>query len=510
MFGADSQIKQRLKHLEDHLGNENPLLVNAVEEFKRLDKVAYRMGLLNKDQSYANHIPWWPLISVLGTFSAGKSTFINHYLNSSLQETGTQAVDDKFTVICYSAEQQARVLPGTSLEADPRFPFYHMADELEQVSPGAGDRINSYLQMKTCPDEVSKGRIFIDSPGFDADDQRTETLKITDYIIDLSDLVLVFFDARHPEPGAMRDTLKHLVADKIYQKNADKFVYILNQIDACVREDNPEDVVASWQRALAAEGLTAGKFYTIYNPDAAVVIEDETIRNRFEQKRDIDLNAIHSRIEQIHIDRVYRIIGALNKIAREIEHDKLPKLKQMLGEWRRRTLIINAITITLISGLIGGLMIANASIFELVKSFAQWITLDTVNTFIGITLLATSLFVIHIISRKYSAKSQLKKLLKDKLSDDYKASIKRAFSKNTSLLHSIFRPQPVGWGYFSKKNLKQVISQADSYIQKLNDQYAEPSGNDKKAENIENNTVTSDSINSSATTSLNTEEKVPV
>jgi len=225
MFGADSQIKQQLEQLENHLVNENPLLVDAVQEFKKLDKVAYRMGILARDQSYATQIPWWPLISVLGTFSAGKSTFINHYLNTSLQETGTQAVDDKFTVICYSAEQQARVLPGISLEADPRFPFYHMADVLEQVCPGASDRINTYLQMKTCPDIKSKGRIFIDSPGFDADAQRTETLKITDYIIDLSDLVLIFFDARHPEPGAMRDTLKHLVADKIYQKNADKFVY---------------------------------------------------------------------------------------------------------------------------------------------------------------------------------------------------------------------------------------------------------------------------------------------
>lgn len=56
-----------------------------------------------------------------------------------------------------------------------------------------------------------KGRILIDSPGFDADEQRKATLRITDHIIELSDLVLVFFDARHPEPGAMQDTLEHLI-----------------------------------------------------------------------------------------------------------------------------------------------------------------------------------------------------------------------------------------------------------------------------------------------------------
>ena len=48
------------------------------------------------------------------------------------------------------------------------------------------------------------GLEFIDSPGFDADEQRTAVLRITDHIVDLSDIVLVFFDARHPESGSMR------------------------------------------------------------------------------------------------------------------------------------------------------------------------------------------------------------------------------------------------------------------------------------------------------------------
>jgi len=476
MFGADNQIKQRLDELEKHLVTESPLLVDVVGEFKKLDKVGYRMGLLARDQSYATQIPWWPLISVLGTFSAGKSTFINHYLNTPLQETGTQAVDDKFTVICYSAEQQARVLPGISLEADPRFPFYHMADVLEQVAPGASDRINTYMQMKTCPDIKSKGRIFIDSPGFDADDQRTETLKITDYIIDLSDLVLIFFDARHPEPGAMRDTLKHLVADKIYQKNADKFVYILNQIDAAVKEDNPEDVIASWQRALAAEGLTAGKFYTIYNPQAAVVIEDEAVRKRFEQKRDIDLSAINDRIEQMNIDRVYRIIGALDKSAREIEHEKLPMLVSMVSNWRKTVLIMDAIVIAALVIAAGVSMIMDSFITEIFTSFSGWMNESTGNQLVGAILLYIAFLVIHFSSRSYAISRQIKKLMKSDNSEEYKASLKRAFEKNTLFFRSIFRPHVIGWNYFSKRAIKIVKNQADSFIQKLNDQYAKPSG----------------------------------
>ena len=95
---------------------------------------------------------------------------------------------------------------------------------------------------------------------------------ITDHIIDLSDLVLVFFDARHPESGAMGDTLKHLVAETVHRPDSNKFLYILNQIDNAAREDNPEEVVAAWQRALAQKGLTAGSFSQIYDPASATPI----------------------------------------------------------------------------------------------------------------------------------------------------------------------------------------------------------------------------------------------
>ena len=137
MGRASPIIENRLKHLETHLQQENPVLLNTVQSFRLLDKIAYKLGLLDKEESYATQIPWWPLISVLGTFSAGKSSFINHYLQYPLQRSGNQAVDDKFTVICYSREKNAHSLPGVALDADPRFPFYQISDEIELVSTGA-------------------------------------------------------------------------------------------------------------------------------------------------------------------------------------------------------------------------------------------------------------------------------------------------------------------------------------------------------------------------------------
>jgi hypothetical protein len=112
---------------------------------------------------------------VLGTFSAGKSTFVNYFLGHKLQRTGNQAVDDRFTVIVYSPEETGRTLPGVSLDSDPRFPFYRVSQDIEHVAAGEGKRIDAYLQLKTCKSERLRGKILIDSPGFDADAQRDAT-----------------------------------------------------------------------------------------------------------------------------------------------------------------------------------------------------------------------------------------------------------------------------------------------------------------------------------------------
>ena len=65
---AGKTIRQRLNNLEGHLKEENPVLVSVVGSFRKLDRVGYAMGLLDKNDSFATQISWWPLISVLGNF----------------------------------------------------------------------------------------------------------------------------------------------------------------------------------------------------------------------------------------------------------------------------------------------------------------------------------------------------------------------------------------------------------------------------------------------------------
>jgi len=497
----DKSIRDRLSKLETHLNNENPLLLDVVTRFKKLDTVAYKMGLLDTNESYATTIPWWPLVSVLGTFSAGKSSFINNFLADKLQLTGNQAVDDKFTVITYSNSKENRVLPGVALNSDPRFPFYQMSDEIDKVASGEGRRIDAYLQMKTSHSDKLSGKIIIDSPGFDADDQRNAILRLTDHIVDLSDLVLVFFDARHPEPGAMHDTLDHLVGNTITRSDSEKFLYILNQIDTAAQEDNPEAVVAAWQRALAAKGLTAGRFYSIYNSDVAVPIEDEAVRQRFEKKCEQDKAAIFERIHQVEVERSYRIVGALQTISDDIEKQVVPVVKQAMTKWLKMVLTLDAVAIALFIAIL--LVLSN--VFNSWALFSYDFANDRIVSSIKLGLTVFGFFTVHFISRAFSARVIARQIVNKMVIEKNLAgeqregkimagNIKKAFLKNTQPLRSVFRPVPVGWSMRSKRTLSQVTADACEFIQTMNDRYTKPSGSTAQLDNISPDTKTDASV----------------
>ena len=448
MSEPSSSIEQRISTLEAHLEQENPLLLDVVKSFRTLDRVAYKLGVLSREESFTAQVPWWPLVAVLGTFSSGKSSFINYFLRAKLQSTGNQAVDDKFTVICFGADETPRTLPGLALDADPRFPFYQVSRDIESVAAGEGRRIDAYLQLKTCRSEALRGKILIDSPGFDADAQRNATLRITDHIIDLSDLVLVFFDARHPEPGAMQDTLRHLVGNTIHRPDSSKFLYILNQIDNAAREDNPEDVFAAWQRALAQAGLTAGRFYSIYNPEAALPIDDPNLRRRFEAKRDEDVTEIYERIHQVEVERVYRVIGVLEKTAKALENRVVPAVASAKATWRRAVIWTDtALLCALVVALAAWTL--SAGYWEGFRFSAPWferiVSMPWLAGALGVAVAAGGVYL-HFLVRKLAARLIARRITRNPDLEDVRTWASRAFTHNTKVWRTIMTRLPAGWG----------------------------------------------------------------
>jgi hypothetical protein len=381
-------------------------------------------------------------------------------------------------VICFSKEQSSLALPGVALDSDPRFPFYQISTEIEKVARGEGSRIDAYLQLKTTPSEALRGKILIDSPGFDADAQRTATLRITDHIIDLSDLVLVFFDARHPEPGAMRDTLDHLVTSTINRPDSSKFLYVLNQLDTAAREDNPEEVVAAWQRALGERGLTAGRFFTIYDEEAAVPIEDPALRNRFSSKRDADLAEIYGRMQQVEVERAYRIVGVLDKTARDIREQAVPALTDTLTRWRKRVVIGDVLVFGLALALFFGITIGQGQWngLNLEAGWWQWVSSDLSHLFGFALVLFVLAVAVHYGVRRLAARSLLGRIRRMAAELGIRGDLSAAFLKNTKPWRSIFSTKPAGWGRRSKRDIAKVLEDTDNYVQELNDRFTNPSG----------------------------------
>lgn len=480
MSQSSSQINKYLKSLQKHLTDEhpdNPTLANAVKSFRKMDYVGHSMGLLEKDQSYATFVTWWPMIAVLGTFSAGKSTYINSYLDVPLQRTGNQAVDDKFTVICYSRHNEAKTLPGIALDADPRFPFFQISRSIDEISEAGQERIDAYLQLKTCPSENLRGKILIDSPGFDADNQRASTLRLTQHIINLSDLVLVFFDARHPEPKAMQDTLAYLVSASVNRADANKFLYILNQIDVTAQEDNPEEVVSAWQRSLAEVGLVTGRFYRIYNPSAAVPIANPHIRQRFEKKREEDMADINARIRQIEVERSYRIVGKLEQTAKSIKNHFVVKLSDMLNKWKSKVMLFDGLTFSSLA-LLAGTGFHMTDSWSLLPAFQENLQQHDTTSIVIAALLAIMILYIHFSIRRAIANNLLKKLASELGNDqDTYKQFMQAFNKSTAAIRPMFLKGPTGWNETTQQTIDEVLNEANDYIQALNDQFTNPSGN---------------------------------
>ncbi|MEN8261613.1 MAG: dynamin family protein [Pseudomonadota bacterium] len=461
-------ISKYLLNLEKHLADENPILLEAAKAFHELDQIAYDLGLIDMDESTACRISWWPLITILGTFSAGKSTFINQFLGVKVQLTGSQAVDDKFTVLHYTHDKETTTLPGIALDADPRFPFYQISQEIEQAAAGEGHRINAYLQLKTCPSQRLKGKILIDSPGFDADSQRTATLRITKHIIDLADLVLIFFDARRPEVGAMRDTLKHLVKETIHRHDSNKFMFILNQMDATAREDNPEDVVSAWQRALAEHGLTAGRFFTIYSKDASVPISDQNMREHFEKKRDRDLKVIETRIESVSIERAYRILGSLENTAREIDKVAMPEVWEAIKLWKKRVHTTDVIILLL--------LVAGIVFIGLQTAVLPLLAQPVVAGIAGIALVAI-MGAIHMYVSRFFAAGIIKRLTQRRKELNLMENLAMAFEKNATFWRTLLPiTRPSGWSNRTHKEILTILEQSKEMVQSLNNAFSNPSG----------------------------------
>jgi hypothetical protein len=279
----------------------------------------------------------------------------------------------------------------------------------------------------------------------------------------------------------MRDTLQHLVKATVNRRDSNKFLYILNQIDVTANEDNLEEVYAAWQRALAQYGLTAGSSYAIYNQDVAIPFEDENVRARFESKHEADSSAIYNRIEQVSVERAYRIVGMLEQTSHMMKQDVVPILLRFIDQWRHKILWVEGV---IVGALVVAFMVLTiwGGYWEGLSLKLPFWDLVTQNNYIkygaiGILLIAAG--YVHFNIRRWSANKIIHKLLLEVKNPELHPNFQRAFQKTSRWWRSLFWPNPAGWGKSTAARLEKVLDDSNAYIQKLNDEYTNPSGKDK-------------------------------
>ena len=290
---------------------------------------------------------------------------------------------------------------------------------------------------------------------------------------------MVFFDAHKPEPGAIRDTLEHLVEKAVERHDATKFIYILNQIDVTADENNLEDVVAAWQRALAQKGLTAGRFYRVFSLTACAHIENEEAAKRLIEWREQDMTDLEQRLGEVETHRVYRVADALRHHCRHIEEMVVPEIRERLDDWRHFVLAADTAVLTVYAVALILLLLFTGSWdgFDYIPaSFVTTIMGSVIlKSLVGVAVLGSMVFL-HFVFRRFARQRYRPAADEHKLEGFDVESLDRAFIKSTGTLRSVLMRSPSGWHVFNRRRLSSVFYRAGVFIKKLNDTHIQPDG----------------------------------
>jgi hypothetical protein len=183
----------------------------------------------------------------------------------------------------------------------------------------------------------------------------------------------------------------------------------------------------------------------------------------------------------------------------------VPQLQELLHQWRRRVLwldgtlfglgLLGLIVWTLWSGVWEGLSFTHAG----------WSSLLGSPTWSLVTLVATIALAVwaHFSIRRLTAKRimiRLQRQLRNLHERDFVEGLLNAFRKNTRFWRSILMKHPAGWGARARRQIADVLAEANGYVQDLNDKFTNPSGAATDAEgsatppNVVNDSLTESTV----------------
>ncbi|XP_072354262.1 uncharacterized protein [Scyliorhinus torazame] len=197
-------------------------------------------------------------VMLMGNHSAGKSSFINWYIEEHIQKTGVATETQGFTFVTSGKKRESLTGSATLL----LYPHFQALEQIEGVT--------DYLSTEISTSKQNKFNLltFIDTPGL-VDGDMTYEFDVDKSLIWLgeqADLILVFFD---PMGQALcKRTLD--VVEKLNETQGDKLKFYLSKADEAGQESDRQRVMMQIVQELCKRpGLNKCGFDmpTIYIPD---------------------------------------------------------------------------------------------------------------------------------------------------------------------------------------------------------------------------------------------------
>jgi len=445
---TEKTASKYLINLEKHFANDNPVLLKSAKVFHDLDQIEYDFGLIEMDETTACKSSWWPIVSLIGGNSTAKSRFINSYLGAQQLLSGIQVSSHKFTVILQTSQTNAATLPGTALDVDHRYPFYQISSKIEQLQKGEGNRVNSYLELKTVNSERLKGKLFIDSPNMSAVPTNPINSMLTKHIVENSDLVLVFTDVFESASPMLDELIQHITD----HQDTNKFIYLIDEPLAALNPAKSNEIISSWQRKLSGMGLNTGQFIIVPNQ-----------QNSINPLSKVDFSELDQRMANVAYDRSYRVLDSLEKNIRELENVVIPEVRKGIVLWKER---VNMSTLIVLC------FIATLAIFAEINIGILEFLIDPIIGPIVLVILVAIMVPIHLLISKLQAKLIIKKLNERQKELYLMENLANLFEKNLTFARMLLPvTEPAGWNKKIKTRLNQLTDKTKELVQSLNDNF---------------------------------------
>lgn len=235
------------------------------------------------------------VVMLIGNHSAGKSSFINWYIEHNVQKTGVAIETQGFTLVT-SGKKRETLTGKATLHLYPHF------KALEKIKG-----VIDYLSTEICPSKAKKFNLvtFVDTPGL-VDGEMHYPYDVEKSILwlgNMADQIFVFFD---PIGQALCRRTINLV-EKINSSHSEKIHFYLSKADEAGCESDRQKVMMQIVQELCKRpGLNKCGFEmpTIYIPDNELIRKTQCVNQ---------VSTVCSQIEKAINSTIQNTLNSLEK-----------------------------------------------------------------------------------------------------------------------------------------------------------------------------------------------------